>query len=344
MSSVPSSDQMDPILQFFNERPAAKWDWKFDHSAAGESAVNALALGNLALLAYSGEKDMEQYLGNWGFDGGFQFLNAGATAGFAARITDPVTHISSVFISYRGTEPSMVANWLSDVEYNQTALKDFPGKVHGGFGRAFSLVRDQTTKAINALPGARLYLTGHSLGGALAVIAAAHFRQKVTAVYTYGQPRVGDQVFSDAFDRALGDRTFRYVNNYDIVPHLPPEKLPAPFPPFHFPHLPGGLLDLRERIASLVGSVEALFKGERFTDVGQLDLFIDGQPVSHNMADFRDRDPFDLALPSDPFDALRFIRERVTLASHADRGFIDHDPRTGYLPRLEQQLPPRTAG
>ena len=59
------------------------------------------------------------------------------------------------------------------------------------------LSRDQTT---------RLFLTGHSLGGALAVLAGAVLQfetnRSVTGVYTYGQPRVGDPDFSAAFDSA----------------------------------------------------------------------------------------------------------------------------------------------
>ena len=61
------------------------------------------------------------------------------------------------------------------------------------------------------------------------MLAAAAFRDKATAVYTFGQPRVGDRIFSEAYNEELGGVTFRYVNNYDIIPHVPPDKLPAPF-------------------------------------------------------------------------------------------------------------------
>ena len=52
-------------------------------------------------------------------------------------------------------------------------------------------------------------------------------RELCAAVYTYGQPRLGDPEFSAAFDAALGSVTFRYVNDFDIVPHLPPARMPA---------------------------------------------------------------------------------------------------------------------
>jgi hypothetical protein len=339
MSSVPSSDLMDPVLRFFDERPDPAWQWAFDHSAAGESPVNAIALGNLALLAYSGQRDMVRYLEAWGFTD-IRFLNVGATAGFVARIADPDTGAGSVFISFRGTEPAMVADWLSDVQYHQTPLRNLPGQVHGGFGRAFSLVFDQTKDAIDALPGARHFFTGHSLGGALAVLAAAILNPQVTTVYTYGQPRVGDQAFSEAYDQALGNVTFRYVNNFDLVPHLPPEKLPAAFPPIRFPNLPRGILDFRQDLVEAVGAVNTLIAGERFAHVGQLRLFIDGQAVSQDMADFRARDPFDV--PLDPLEAIRRVRSSL-IADFSGARLIDHDPFRGYLPRLQIQLPPVTA-
>jgi hypothetical protein len=135
--------------------------------------------------------------------------------------------------------------------------------------------------------------------------------------------------------------TFRYVNNSDIVPHLPPDKLPAPFPPFPFPHLPRGVLDVPRGLADAASSVGTFFVGERFADLGQLRLFIDGQPVSRKMADLLARDPFVLNVPSNPLDALAGVRQRLTVDFHGDR-LLDHDPRNGYLPRLRNQLPSAT--
>jgi triacylglycerol lipase len=85
-------------------------------------------------------------------------------------------------------------------------------------------------KTLQAERGTRsLWITGHSLGGALAVLAAAKLRlekaQPVNGVYTYGQPRVGDAVFCSGFNQWMGTNTFRFVNFKDIVPRVPPRNL-----------------------------------------------------------------------------------------------------------------------
>jgi hypothetical protein len=60
-------------------------------------------------------------------------------------------------------------------------------------------------------------LTGHSLGAALATLSAGRYGS-VQGVYTFGSPRVGDEVFKKNFDVKI----FRIVNNDDIVSQLPP--------------------------------------------------------------------------------------------------------------------------
>ena len=127
----------------------------------------------------------------------------------------------------------------------------------------------------------RLFVTGHSMGGALAVLAAADFeldsqkKNPVTAVYTYGQTfEYGDPQFSAAYDAALKNATFRYVNDLDIVPHLPPARLPATptlsVPPSAFDFLQG-IASASEEIQASLGS---LIDGDRFAHVGQLLLFL----------------------------------------------------------------------
>ncbi|WP_437590052.1 lipase family protein [Sorangium sp. So ce1000] len=80
------------------------------------------------------------------------------------------------------------------------------------------------------------YVTGHSLGGALAVVAAsmisdddefAKSRARLRGVYTYGQPMVGDSMFVEAHE-SLGKKVHRHVYGRDIVPRMPPRTM-GPF-------------------------------------------------------------------------------------------------------------------
>jgi hypothetical protein len=104
------------------------------------------------------------------------------------------------------------------------------GMVHSGFQAAWNAVEDQVIRHIRCWNADRptplpLLITGHSLGGALAIVAAASLVKRkqfnIQGVYTFGQPRVGDLWFAADIDRALRGKIFRFVNTNDLVPHLP---------------------------------------------------------------------------------------------------------------------------
>src|SRR6516162_6587280 len=105
-------DPMDPILDFFNERPRDNWKWQFMPDAAGHNAVNAVALANLALLAYSGTEGVRHFLvDNWTFSD-LQPLAGESTQGFVARKED------LVFVAFRGTQPTSILDWWTDGKYH----------------------------------------------------------------------------------------------------------------------------------------------------------------------------------------------------------------------------------
>lgn len=100
----------------------------------------------------------------------------------------------------------------------------------GGIHRGFLNYTRQAQYQISAqlrrrFPRKPIVFTGHSLGAAAAVIAAAHFHRlghEVEAVYTFGEPRVGNAEFKGYANAAFGERHFRHVNGHDGVPLLPP--------------------------------------------------------------------------------------------------------------------------
>lgn len=106
-------------------------------------------------------------------------------------------------------------------------------RFHKGFMAALADVWEPLAAAVEAeMQKAErpLWVTGHSLGGALAQLAAWRFNRRfiqVHQVYTFGAPMVGNQAAKAAFDKEFAGRIFRYVNLTDLVPKLPTVSLIA---------------------------------------------------------------------------------------------------------------------
>ena len=145
-----------------------------------------------------------------------------------------------IIIAFAGTDPLVPANWISDFDVGLSigfnagldagpGLEVKPGLVHRGFDRAFDAVSEQVTQALAARGAQPVLITGHSMGAALAVIAADHLLSeenlRATAVYAFGMPRVGDEDFSVRYNDTLGANTYRLVHGDDIVATVPPSRL-----------------------------------------------------------------------------------------------------------------------
>ncbi|NEO34227.1 MAG: lipase family protein [Symploca sp. SIO3C6] len=129
-----------------------------------------------------------------------------------------------LIVAFKGTTFSNLMEWLSNFSALPVgdSLKVHEGCVHEGFLIAFNSVKDRIEKALNKnLDTVQdIYFTGHSRGGAIAVLAADYFKKRgypVKCVYTFGSPQVGDVKFS----RQYMVPHFRYEYGRDIVPFLP---------------------------------------------------------------------------------------------------------------------------
>ncbi|MEZ6058481.1 MAG: lipase family protein [Planctomycetaceae bacterium] len=104
-------------------------------------------------------------------------------------------------------------------------------RFHHGFLQALEEVWSQFYTAIDdaVLDQERpVWLTGHSLGGALALLAAWRLQKnfvKVHQVCTFGAPMIGNSAAAEAFHREFPGRIFRYVDTRDLVPKLPTMSL-----------------------------------------------------------------------------------------------------------------------
>ena len=120
----------------------------------------------------------------------------------------------------RGTAD--LRNWLTDLDCKLVPVLNF--RVHRGFYEAMQAVEADLDASLGQAQEMRLWVTGHSLGGALAklwALWAAGRGHDVAGVYTFGQPRVGDASFVSFYDSVLRARSFRVVHADDIVPRVP---------------------------------------------------------------------------------------------------------------------------
>ena len=135
-----------------------------------------------------------------------------------------------MIIAFRGSVDT--ANWILNLKTVRTSYPLCDDcSVHIGFNQGFNSVKAQVEQHINYLHSLyrhdRIMLTGHSLGGALAVMAAAYLQSvygHVEQLYTMGQPRVGNDKFA-AFMTTFIPNTFRIVHYADQVPHIPQSVL-----------------------------------------------------------------------------------------------------------------------
>jgi len=124
-------------------------------------------------------------------------------------------------LAFRGTEVSKTTDIKTDAE--ATKVSTIEGKVHKGFADAYKSVEDQIMAGIKKIKDLPLYITGHSLGAALATVATQNLerdhvlRDQIAACYTFGSPRVGNREFERDFKSAI----YRVVNTTDIVTVVP---------------------------------------------------------------------------------------------------------------------------
>ena len=130
---------------------------------------------------------------------------------------------SHAVLAFRATEIRLDRPWesLKDIR-TDLMFRPVPfgeAMVHRGFLGAYGSVAADVKNALkNIGPEVPLFITGHSLGGALAKIAGMDLpAARISAIYTFGAPRVGD----GAVDRQIGAPLYQFINAADIVPRVP---------------------------------------------------------------------------------------------------------------------------
>lgn len=178
---------------------------------AGVPRVNVWWLADSALLTYWDEATAEAIFTSAGLQS--KFLKVDSTDCYIAWQRD------FVIVAFRGTEADEWEDMLTNAQIELVPWQS--GKVHCGFREAIDEIWPRLEAELTTLSqGRAVWFCGHSLGAALATLAADRYAQ-TRGVCTFGCPRVGDHTFAAAFDAKLSNRSLRYVNNHDIVTHVP---------------------------------------------------------------------------------------------------------------------------
>ncbi|WVY97279.1 hypothetical protein V8G54_029430 [Vigna mungo] len=150
-------------------------------------------------------------------------------------------------VAFRGTEQSQWKDLRTDLMLVPAGLNperiggDFKQEiqVHSGFLSAYDSVRTRIISLIRLAIGYvddhskslhkwHVYVTGHSLGGALATLLALELssnqltKQGAISItmYNFGSPRVGNKRFAEVYNEKVKD-SWRVVNHRDIIPTVP---------------------------------------------------------------------------------------------------------------------------
>jgi len=176
---------------------------------------------------------------HWGLGDSVRLISRSAFGLFDTQ-TAVVAGQGIVLVIFRGSEHlvkvksrfiNAVRDWIvTDSDTAMVTVGDFGAEVdvHRGFYRAFIAVADDIESALQAplADGRHLWITGHSMGGALATLAVPWLCARgvpVSGAYTFGTPMVGGVRLSNLFRSLPVDRFHRYVQEGDPVPGLPPE-------------------------------------------------------------------------------------------------------------------------
>ena len=210
MAAKPSTPSFLPTIE------ALKTDW--DVKTEEIKWETAITLGELSKIAYTDQHNRKLTLRLMNFDE-VETLDDGPMSGYVA-MTDEV-----VVVVFRGTDMFSPKDWLANADAFWQKDVGRGRKVHKGFYRGYDRFASQIKRMLSGRNPKYIWVTGHSLGGAMATCCAYDWiinRMPLTGVVTFGQPRVGNLTFARFMDYQVGTRYLRFRNGEDIVPSVPP--------------------------------------------------------------------------------------------------------------------------
>jgi triacylglycerol lipase len=224
MPTTTWQDLLDPggATDFFSRREFPPFE---PEAAAEYNHANALWLAELSRLVYRHDVEEDKpvpqptrtsFLEKAGLKQRAFFVSLKTDT--QAMLIEPMVSPPFAVLVFRGTQKNH-KDFLSDIEFGILPLDPNKVGVHKGFREALDSVWDEIEGELSTL-ACPVFYTGHSLGAALATLAAS--RHAPQAVYTFGSPRVGNEAFVASL-RNLP--IHRVVDDKDAAALLPPEAL-----------------------------------------------------------------------------------------------------------------------
>ena len=200
------------------ERLRAEWS---SHDRADWPVAETLA--KLSEYAYLAPPDAKREFAKLGFSK-TACLTDDSMLGYAVSIED------AMVVVFRGTNAAEFDDWIVNLRILPVTTDD--GSLHKGFYEAYQRLKPQLDTILSESKPTHLWITGHSLGGALAIVCAydlltdSNGRWQIRGVVTFGQPLLAKPDFANRLGRRLAGRYVRFVNRSDPVPRIPPGYVP----------------------------------------------------------------------------------------------------------------------
>lgn len=177
----------------------------------------AESLATISEIAYLSPVDAKESYGKLGFTE-FMPIVASSMIGYV------ITGEDVTVVAFRGTDFNELPDWIANLKTYST---DTPhGPIHDGFFHSYLSLKPQITKLLATRGHKHLWITGHSLGGALALVCSYDLieseKLQVDGVITFGQPMIAREQLARHLDTNLLGRYARFVNEADMVPRIPP--------------------------------------------------------------------------------------------------------------------------
>lgn len=232
---------------------ALEWSSR-DRNAYWPVASLMLELSDIAYLPPSQAREKIRELG-WESES----INGGAMQGYVIDAGD------DSIVTFRGTEGDEY-DIAQDLRF--IGVKTEQGPMHGGFAKGYAALHSQVIDLLNRYQTKRVWLTGHSLGGGLAVVCAYRLLNEtdyqIAGMMTFGQPKVVRSKLSSYLTPKLDGKYVFFVNDMDPV-----TRLISPYE--HFGHMVRWTDDDIERSQILVMS-----KGPESESTGQEAGYVEG--------------------------------------------------------------------